>query len=106
MGRPQRRFIRLRVLILVLVEHTLRDDADEVFVFTLKSLNPCFSGTYSQRAALLQRRCSTVSLNPCFSGTYSQRQPHKFNLVKKKSLNPCFSGTYSQSLCGRCCDEG
>ena len=35
-------------------------------------LNPCFSGTYSQRQELLRVLTSPMSLNPCFSGTYSQ----------------------------------
>ena len=36
------------VLILVLMEDTLREDGKNVTV--LKSLNPCFNGRYSQRA--------------------------------------------------------
>ena len=38
-----------------------------------------------------------MSLNPCFSGTYSQRMSVEEFLAKTGSLNPCFSGTYSQS---------
>ena len=39
-----------------------------------------------------------ASLNPCFSGTYSQRGSLSFTSHWINSLNPCFSGTYSQSL--------
>ena len=59
------------VLILVLVEHTLRDPA--IYV-NLKSvgLNPCFSGTYSQSFSTSPVYTINSCLNPCFSGTYSQ----------------------------------
>ena len=39
-----------------------------------------------------------MSLNPCFSGTYSQRIVDALNTAQQRSLNPCFSGTYSQSI--------
>ena len=41
-----------------------------------------------------------TGLNPCFSGTYSQRKKLDPDLRVFNRLNPCFSGTYSQS--GRC----
>ena len=85
------------VLILVLVEHTLRAAQDggkcwilKVLILVLwnilsephhtgeeyvaRRLNPCFSGTYSQSLALPYFCCVSESLNPCFSGTYSQRR--------------------------------
>ena len=37
-----------RVLILVLVEHTLGEYVRNGVIDTLDSLNPCFSGTYSR----------------------------------------------------------
>ena len=37
------------VLILVLVEHTLRANGEVEIVLADTCLNPCFSGTYSQR---------------------------------------------------------
>ena len=40
---------KMRVLILVLVEHTLRGRENVSRGVPDKSLNPCFSGTYSQR---------------------------------------------------------
>ena len=39
------------VLILVLVEHTLRETENRIIQRQRMSLNPCFSGTYSQSAA-------------------------------------------------------
>ena len=40
-------------------------------------LNPCFSGTYSQRNWLVAAKRTLSSLNPCFSGTYSQSTSKK-----------------------------
>ena len=40
---------------------------------TVVGLNPCFSGTYSQRVSFMRLNSLKSSLNPCFSGTYSQR---------------------------------
>ena len=37
------------------------------------SLNPCFNGRYSQRAAEKRQRSNCRGLNPCFNGRYSQR---------------------------------
>ena len=61
------------VLILVLMEDTLRDG-------------------YS---LLLEN--AQVCLHPCFNGRYSQRDSIKEEIEKGKSLNPCFNGRYSQS---------
>ena len=89
----------------------------------LNSLNPCFSGTYSQRRYDEQRFTFIVSLNPCFSGTYSQsgnedaastnffdvlilvlvehtlrEAGYYYFATENMRLNPCFSGTYSQRV--------
>ena len=113
---------RLLVLILVLVEHTLRDFVDLIDLRLIMGLNPCFSGTYSQRwkmSLVIKRVLSGLNpcfsgtysqsgqqavfcgwffcLNPCFSGTYSQRKSREEIISELVSLNPCFSGTYSQS---------
>ena len=111
------------VLILVLVEHTLRVLYEERH-YHVCSLNPCFSGTYSQSNVSLNAKQKYLGLNPCFSGTYSQRVTntskdvpflvlilvlveHTLRVLYEErhyhvcSLNPCFSGTYSQS-CGCC----
>ena len=60
------------VLILVLVEHTLGGQRTISLGRSRRSLNPCFSGTYSRspmrKSGLLDGQC----LNPCFSGTYSR----------------------------------
>ena len=59
-------WLAANVLILVLMEDTLRDPFKQVNTDkTSNSLNPCFNGRYSQR--------STGRLNPCFNGRYSQR---------------------------------
>ena len=62
------------VLILVLMEDTLRVREHLSKDAYKNGLNPCFNGRYSQR----QRSESTfqkvlISLNPCFNGRYSQR---------------------------------
>ena len=62
----------LKVLILVLVEHTLGDDLCAVKALAI-CLNPCFSGTYSRSAIQLVVKPEECCLNPCFSGTYSRR---------------------------------
>ena len=65
----------LQVLILVLMEDTLRA--------ALKAAKAAFEG----------------SLNPCFNGRYSQRYPSLKTIWKEKlCLNPCFNGRYSQRL--------
>ena len=86
---------RADVLILVLVEHTLRVFRGKSYKEFLDSLNPCFSGTYSQSIDTLNKGEERTSLNPCFSGTYSQRAQMNVSRIDV-SLNPCFSGTYSQ----------
>ena len=61
------------VLILVLVEHTL-GDIESPDSIRKRSLNPCFSGTYSRSVPFLTFVVKEWGLNPCFSGTYSRRQ--------------------------------
>ena len=60
------------VLILVLMEDTLRDLMKNG-AKSVKSLNPCFNGRYSQRILQTFLRHEVESLNPCFNGRYSQR---------------------------------
>ena len=64
---------QFQVLILALVEHTLRGLRRERRQRFFRSLNPCFSGTYSQRPAEAGKGGEDNCLNPCSSGTYSQR---------------------------------
>ena len=61
------------VLILVLMEDTLRETLPSIKANFDTGLNPCFNGRYSQsrRAGRLQR--GKQCLNPCFNGRYSQR---------------------------------
>ena len=76
-----KRIKRVRpVLILVLVEHTLRVVVGSSIVSLKNGLNPCFSGTYSQREHGRLFITEVTSLNPCFSGTYSQRRLNSLKL--------------------------
>ena len=85
------------VLILVLVEHTLRAANYSPTSTMARCLNPCFSGTYSQSVLWNGLKVVFVCLNPCFSGTYSQSSRVLDCERLGECLNPCFSGTYSQS---------
>ena len=71
------------VLILVLMEDTLRDKDVARFYKDVKCLNPCFNGRYSQRAAGLAALAAFIGLNPCFNGRYSQRARHTNPLYKR-----------------------
>ena len=84
------------VLILVLMEDTLRDLWQLVQQFATLRLNPCFNGRYSQSHALKGLYVCLCSLNPCFNGRYSQRGRRSKKPIKVESLNPCFNGRYSQ----------
>ena len=61
------------VLILFLMEDTLRAIRVRIARMSRKSLNPCFNGRYSQRYRKRYRTSTKASLNPCFNGRYSQR---------------------------------
>ena len=54
------------------MEHTLRVRTLLLCLSSTSCLNPCFSGTYSQRSHEVHDRANSLCLNPCFSGTYSQ----------------------------------
>ena len=84
------------VLILVLMEDTLRDFNESNNVTRARCLNPCFNGRYSQRRARLVFSFASPSLNPCFNGRYSQSSSEKPYVTVSKCLNPCFNGRYSQ----------
>ena len=60
------------VLILVLMEDTLRDINNRTVQKSEWCLNPCFNGRYSQRDYRYVCWRSIKSLNPCFNGRYSQ----------------------------------
>ena len=78
------------VLILVLVEHTLRE--------FLKAMHSQRCSEHTLRGPRKPLMTQMKSLNPCFSGTYSQRAIEADGSLAADCLNPCFSGTYSQSL--------
>ena len=84
------------VLILVLVEHTLGGRWQHFRLHSCPCLNPCFSGTYSRSCSQEEVRTVFGSLNPCFSGTYSRRRIVSPKTLLPLRLNPCFSGTYSR----------
>ena len=60
------------VLILVLMEDTLRENVIERLIKAGASLNPCFNGRYSQRFRSFKKFNLVKGLNPCFNGRYSQ----------------------------------
>ena len=60
------------VLILVLMEDTLRVNQILVQGNIMGSLNPCFNGRYSQREISSLINDNMFCLNPCFNGRYSQ----------------------------------
>ena len=96
-GIPQKYTSTMQqVLILVLMEDTLRAGAKSVKNLKVKSLNPCFNGRYSQSATFYRDVKGCGSLNPCFNGRYSQRVNNLDNVETILSLNPCFNGRYSQ----------
>ena len=87
---------RLLVLILVLMEDTLR----EVMLIT------CLCSTMVLILVLMEDTLRAFSssdtkvvfgLNPCFNGRYSQRLNDGAVYQPSGSLNPCFNGRYSQS---------
>ena len=63
---------RKSVLILVLMEDTLRVGVDMVNEPTVGCLNPCSNGRYSQRKANATLAELIKRLNPCSNGRYSQ----------------------------------
>ena len=61
------------VLILVLMEDTLRVKGISKDMHLPLSLNPCFNGRYSQSKGKIGYTPLFWCLNPCFNGRYSQR---------------------------------
>ena len=89
--------LHLQVLILVLMEDTLRGYF-LYFTFPFICLNPCFNGRYSQRSAipLCTDVYAAVLILVLMEDTL--RDKKKFgSKIQKPSLNPCFNGRYSQS---------
>ena len=89
---------RKGVLILVLMEDTLRVKEEIKSTGKINCLNPCFNGRYSQRVLCYDIINYKICLNPCFNGRYSQRRGRVMKLYMVLSLNPCFNGRYSQSI--------
>ncbi len=87
------------VLILVFVELTFRDYLNKYIKNEhIKSLNPCFCGTYFSRGNKTKIAKEIQSLNPCFCGTYfSSNTVAIGDRQAPRSLNPCFCGTYFSS---------
>ena len=53
--------LEILVLILVLMEDTLRVKLEKIYLVYSRGLNPCFNGRYSQRALNTQlEKCKTV----------------------------------------------
>ena len=113
--------LEVLVLILVLVEHTLREGLYSFQANTCR-LNPCFSGTYSQSfvkkdetymgipvliLVLVEhtlRVCWSVFNQQGLCGLILVLVEHTLGdlnskkMLKDFGLNPCFSGTYSRSV--------
>ena len=90
--------IELEVLILVLMEDTLRGDLPLNFENDIISLNPCFNGRYSQSCTL----ALSVSNQPDVLILVLMEDTLRVETWVKKEdtatcLNPCFNGRYSQS---------
>ena len=87
------------VLILILMEHAQRDDADDT-QFMTPGLNPYFNGTCSKSEynSAAEGRKRVRCLNPYFNGTCS-KSPLYCTRYKGEcaSLNPYFNGTCSKS---------
>ena len=74
------------VLILVLMEDTLRVYRLTYLAYIIDCLNPCFNGRYSQRVSYLDEKQLKASLNPCFNGRYSQRETElNYNIIENQS---------------------
>ena len=89
--------MNLRVLILVLMEDTLRVQYDNYCAACIDCLNPCFNGRYSQRAksVLLWGVLKVLILVLMEDTLRATNITFKNNSMK--CLNPCFNGRYSQS---------
>ena len=68
------------VLILVLMEDTLRANREMTVRRVLSCLNPCFNGRYSQSKLQDMIKLCVFGLNPCFNGRYSQRVTKGFDV--------------------------
>ena len=89
--------IDIPVLILVVMEDTLRDDWEDFsYINDYGCLNPCCNGRYSQSARASLHACDLCCLNPCCNGRYSQRRTGLLYEQKLLGLNPCCNGRYSQ----------
>ncbi len=62
------------VLILVILELTLRGQIIAGVGKSVYGLNPCYTGTYASRFLICFTTKNLVfSLNPCYTGTYASR---------------------------------
>ena len=73
------------VLILVLMEDTLRVYRLTYLAYIIDCLNPCFNGRYSQSYPRLNQLLRWDCLNPCFNGRYSQRAVKNLKVKGVKS---------------------
>ena len=88
-----------KVLILVLMEDTLRDVTTLFNNYNGIGLNPCFNGRYSQRVSFTSlTKKSAVLILVLMEDTL--RDFRNYIVELRESLNPCFNGRYSQSYHG------
>ena len=86
------------VLILVLMEDTLRAVIENTDEDDDECLNPCFNGRYSQSLSLLPREetLPSVLILVLMEDTL-RANPNPVTKGFDVGLNPCFNGRYSQS---------
>ena len=93
----QQKSNRVHVLILIILEHTLRVRSSSYAAYLNASLNPYYTGTHSTRAWGCTRRYILRSLNPYYTGTHSTRCcGYAWRRVLLR-LNPYYTGTHSTS---------
>ena len=85
------------VLILVLMEDTLRECKHEGVICSPKCLNPCFNGRYSQRVVCYDIINYKIVLILVLMEDTLRVIKIKNKMEKFSGLNPCFNGRYSQS---------
>ena len=87
----------ISVLILILMEDTLRVHQMQDLLTFLYSLNPYSNGRYSESRFACTRCRPIPSLNPYSNGRYSESLAEQTgSVVTRLSLNPYSNGRYSE----------
>ena len=86
------------VLILIIMEDTLRDKLLLRFKLKVKRLNPYYNGRYSPSLRITKIRLLLKSLNPYYNGRYSPSSKVFGGQALAAGLNPYYNGRYSPRL--------